>query len=98
KPPSGRAGSQASELTPWRVESFERPLANLGPDFRPIAVAVGVNLPPVNKIPPSGTTERGQVINEAIDADDFQWLAFTAPAGPPDSEGKPTEGGKVPAT
>ena len=98
KPVAGGSGSQEAELSPWRVASFERPLANLGPDFRPIAVANGVELPPVDQIPPPNTAERGRIIHEAIDSDRLQWLTFTAPPGPPGADGKPNAGGKVPPT
>ncbi|MBI1249263.1 hypothetical protein GC197_15640 [bacterium] len=98
KSPSGGPNSQAAERAPWQVASYGRPTVQLGPAFLPLAIATGIDAPPVDQIPPPATQLRGRIINEEIDASQCQWLKFTGPPGPPGADGKPGPPGKVAAT
>ncbi len=95
KPLSGGPDSQAAEIAPWKVASYERLKVNLGPDFLPTAVATGVEAPSYDQVPPPATRARGRIINEAVAPERCQWLRFTGPTGPPAADGKPVEPKKI---
>lgn len=98
KPAGNGPGTQGEELEPWRLFSFEIPLANKGADFAPTGIATAANLPKTDQIPPVATRARGNIINAPVDPSRVNWLTFQGPPGPPGPDGKPGQNGKIAAT